>query len=177
MADVVILLGSNIAGEEHLPRAARRLREVLGPVLRVSQVYQTPPVGAPGTPWFLNAAVLVRTALPLPGVRMALRRIEAQLGRVRTQDPNAPRTIDLDPMLWREHEAAAVQVLAMRDLLQYAHAVIPVAEVVPDWPFQGKPLRAWAERFRPQAQGFRLRPEVRQVMLRMAGLPPTSEDG
>jgi len=128
MALVVIALGSNIAPEHNLPRAMRSLKDMAGRPLRVSQVYETPPIGSPGAPWFLNAAVLLETsrALPglrwflnaavlletsraLPGLRMVLRRIEAQLGRIRTQDPNAPRTIDLDPVLWREEPEGPVQ--------------------------------------------------------------------
>lgn len=169
---VVIALGSNIAPEAHFPRAMWALREEVGLPRRLSQVYETPPVGSPGAPWFLNAAVLVETEKPLPGLRTILRRIEARLGRVRTQDPNAPRTIDLDPVLWRADFHGPVQVLAMKDLLQYAHVVVPVAEVVPDWPFQGKPLRLWAERFQTQVRGFRLRPEIRALMARWL-VPPS----
>ncbi len=174
MGLVVIALGSNIAPEQHLPRAMRALREQVGLPRRLSQVYETPPVGAPGTPWFLNAAVLLETSRHLPGLRMALRRIEAQLGRVRTQDPNAPRTIDLDPVLWRDSPEGPVQVLAMKDLLQYAHVAVPVAEVVPQWPFQGQPLARWAARFQAQVRGFRVRPEVRDLMARWLVPDPTA---
>ncbi len=166
MALVVIALGSNIAPEHNLPRAMRSLKDMAGRPLKVSQVYETPPVGSPGSPWFLNAAVLLETHRALPGLRMVLRRIEAQLGRVRTQDPNAPRTIDLDPVLWRDDPEGPVQVLAMKDLLQYAHVVVPVAEVAADWPFQGQPLRQWAQRFQTQARGFRTRPEIQALLAR-----------
>ncbi len=166
MSWVVIVLGSNIAPEQHLPRAMRGLKEQVGRPLKVSQVYETPPVGSPGSPWFLNAAVLLETGKTLPGLRMALRRLEAQQGRIRTHDPNAPRTIDLDPVLWRPSEEAPIQVLSMKDLLQYAHVVVPVAEVVPDWPFQGQPLRQWAQRFQTQARGFRIRPEIQALLAR-----------
>lgn len=166
MALVVIALGSNIAPEHHLPRAMRGLKDMAGRPLKVSQVYETPPVGSPGSPWFLNAAVLLETSRALPGLRMVLRRLEAQLGRVRTQDPNAPRTIDLDPVLWREEPEGPLQVLAMKDLLQYAHVVVPVAEVVPEWPFQGQPLHQWARRFHTQVRGFRTRPEIQALLAR-----------
>jgi len=194
MALVVIALGSNIAPEHNLPRAMRSLKDMAGRPLRVSQVYETPPIGSPGAPWFLNAAVLLETSRALPGLRMVLRRIEAQLGRIRTQDPNAPRTIvsvaarvagvERDPAkvaaelerLARNHAPkiggdtivpeGPVQVLAMKDLLQYAHVVVPVAEVVPEWPFQGQPLRQWAQRFHTQARGFRTRPEIQALLAR-----------
>ncbi len=162
----VILLGSNIAPEHHLPQAMRGLKEQVGRPLRVSRVYETPPVGAPGTPWFLNAAVLLASDKSLPAMRMALRRLESRLGRVRTRDPNAPRTIDLDPVLWRASPTEPVQVLALKDLLQYAHVVVPVAEVAPDWPFRGRPLKEWARRFHTQARGFRARPEIQALLLR-----------
>ena len=50
--------------------------------------------------------------------------IENLLGRVRTQDPNAPRTIDLDPLIFDGNQ--------LDDLLwDYAHMGVPVAEIVP----------------------------------------------
>lgn len=119
-----LLLGSNIRPEQNLPHAAARLREQLT-VRAASRVWQSAAVGASG-PDFLNGAMFVSTPLQAADLRSrVLRPLEAQMGRVRTQDKNAPRTIDVDivvfdglvvdPALWR-----------------YAHVAIPVAELLPD---------------------------------------------
>ena len=54
----------------------------------------------PGTPDFLNAAVLVETTLDQKTLAGLLRRLESDLGRTRTADRYAPRTIDLDIVVW-----------------------------------------------------------------------------
>ena len=94
-------LGSNISPEENLPQAVVFLSNRL--VLEsVSSVWETPPVGG-GGPNYLNAVALIRTGLSPDNLRAKiLRPIETQLGRVRTEDPNAPRTIDLDILLFNE---------------------------------------------------------------------------
>ena len=96
-ASILITLGSNIEPAANLERAVARLEGQAGVAVEaVSGVWESEPYGAPGTPRFLNAAVRVRCSLPLASLRRLLRRIEADLGRVRNADRNAPRTIDLD---------------------------------------------------------------------------------
>ncbi len=118
-----LLLGSNIAPERNLPRAIDLLRrhvEVAG----ASQVWETPAVGSPG-PNFLNAAVLVSTGLAPDQLRnQVLRAIESDLGRVRTADKYAPRPIDIDIVAWNGQ-------VTDPDVWRYAHAAVPVSEVLP----------------------------------------------
>lgn len=90
-----LLLGSNIQPEENLRRAVELLRQYFV-VEKVSAAWETPAVGSDG-PDFLNAAVVIHTSLdPWQLKERFLRPLEAQLGRVRTADKNAPRTIDID---------------------------------------------------------------------------------
>ena len=56
-----LLLGSNIQPERNLPLAIDQLQKHLT-ILRISSVWETPPVGSAG-PSFLNAALLVQTPL------------------------------------------------------------------------------------------------------------------
>jgi 2-amino-4-hydroxy-6-hydroxymethyldihydropteridine diphosphokinase len=96
--NIYISMGSNIAAVENLPRAFNLLRKYVDVEL-VSGVWETPPAGSEG-PNYLNAAALIHTNLSLLQLKHeVLRRIEAELGRVRTTDKNAPRPIDLDIIL------------------------------------------------------------------------------
>lgn len=121
---ICVLMGSNIQPEENMNAALRELSRVFS-IKNVSCVWETSAVGSQG-PNFLNAAVLAFTSMDLQSVKMdVLRPLEARMGRVRQADKNAPRTIDLDIVLYDgqvEDDA----------LWKYAHVAVPVAELVPD---------------------------------------------
>jgi 2-amino-4-hydroxy-6-hydroxymethyldihydropteridine diphosphokinase len=118
-----LLLGSNIAPEQNLPRALALLSQHVE-VADASLVWETSAVGSQG-PDFLNAAVLVRTNLP-PDLleKRVLKAIEQRLGRVRSADKYAPRPIDIDLVAWD------CQVTDP-DVWRHAHAAVPVSEVLP----------------------------------------------
>jgi GTP cyclohydrolase I len=146
----VVALGSNIDRERNLPEAIRLLRRHDGiAVERVSRLYESPSVGGPGdAPDFYNAAVLICTDLGPEELRAELRAIEKSLERVRTGDPNAPRTIDLD-LVYFGDTVGAFEDWSLPDPLATtaAHVAIPVADVVPDWvnPSSGESARQTAE--------------------------------
>jgi 2-amino-4-hydroxy-6-hydroxymethyldihydropteridine diphosphokinase len=72
-------------------------------LLAVSPVYETAPVGKTDQPNFLNAAALIETDLTAAELKtQVLQVIEQELGRVRSEDKNAPRTIDLGIALFGE---------------------------------------------------------------------------
>lgn len=98
--DVVIAIGSNIQPEHHVPRAVRLLQEFLE-APRAAHAYKTPAIDRPDQPDYWNTAVRGRTILGPRTLKAALRRIETDLGRVRTWDRYAARTIDLDE-IWRD---------------------------------------------------------------------------
>ena len=119
-------------------------------LVAASSAWATTAVGPPGQPAFVNAAVLLRTALPPDRVKTELLRpIEAALGRVRTADRFAPRPIDLDLVAYGE-EVLRSEGLEVPDpdLLRHAHVALPASEVAPEWrhPETGEPLNAIADR-------------------------------
>lgn len=163
----VVALGSNIEPRVHLPRALARMKELLT-VTAVSHVYETVPVGddgealgeAPGEavgealgPFFLNAAVRGETRRSPGELKwQVLRPLEAELGRVRTEDKNAPRTLDLDLVLYgrlvlRDPEQGLT--LPDPELLTRAHLALPVAEVAGELvhPETHRPLAELGSRF------------------------------
>jgi 2-amino-4-hydroxy-6-hydroxymethyldihydropteridine diphosphokinase len=156
-----VSIGSNIEPEKHLPLAIPRLMDV-GMLIAVSQVYQNPAVGPTGQPGFLNAAALVETELPPLDVRSLLRAIEKDLGRVRTDDKYAPRTIDLDLCIYGQLIIDTCELtLPDPEILGRAHLAVPFAELAPGYrhPVTMETLREIADRLLPGSE-LRLRPDV-----------------
>ncbi|MDH5254734.1 MAG: 2-amino-4-hydroxy-6-hydroxymethyldihydropteridine diphosphokinase, partial [Gammaproteobacteria bacterium] len=96
--DVYVSAGSNIAPRENLQLASRELTRRFGP-LAISGVYRNPPVGFTGDD-FLNLVLRFRTAEPPAAVVAELERLHVLAGRVRGTEPFAPRTLDLDLLLY-----------------------------------------------------------------------------
>ncbi len=115
-------LGSNIKPEKNL-KTAVMLFSRFGRVLRVSTVWETRPIDRNDQPPYMNAALLLETGLSATELRLqAIAQIETELGRVRTEDKFASRTIDIDIMLFN------------RDILDIGHRHIPDPEIM-DRPF------------------------------------------
>jgi len=139
---MVLSLGSNISAEVHLPRALHLLCEV-GPVEVVSSIWESESVGFDG-PNFLNACVLMVTPLgPVEFKEQVIRPIEAKLGRVRNVERNAPRTIDIDIVLYDDQPLNT-------EFWEYAFVLVPLAELLPDLkhPASGLPISSAAEQVR-----------------------------
>lgn len=131
---VVIGLGSNLGDRAAtIHEAVERLRadDELH-VLELSPLYETAPVGGPSQGDFLNAALLVLTALDAKLLLERLLGVEAALGRVR-REKNGPRTIDLD-ILWIEGECLSDEALTVPHprLAERAFALRPLLDVAPD---------------------------------------------
>jgi 2-amino-4-hydroxy-6-hydroxymethyldihydropteridine diphosphokinase len=99
-ARAFIAVGSNISPEENV-RAALLALARQEQIVAVSTIYRTKPEGQPDQPDFYNCVVEIKTEKTPEVLKyQVLRRIEAGLGRQRTLDKFAPRTIDLDLMLY-----------------------------------------------------------------------------
>ena len=132
----IIAIGSNIERERNIPEAVRLLRRARGiTVERVSQVFESPSVGGPDdAPDFFNAAVLVSSELDYEELQAVAHAVEDELGRIRSDDPNAPRTADLDVVYYGDlvGERNGKQI-PDPDVLTAAHVALPIADAVPEW--------------------------------------------
>ncbi len=118
-------LGSNIEPERHLPGAIRLLREH-GQVKAISNAWESHAFGSDG-PNFLNACVLFLTPLDVIELKeQVIRPIEAALGRVRSADKYAPRTIDIDIILFDDEPLGG-------EFWSKAFVVVPLAELLPNF--------------------------------------------
>ena len=133
-------LGSNIQPKIHLPRAIELLRSQ-GEILQSSTAWETEAVGSDG-PNFLNACILFSTSLPLEELRdQVIHPIESKLGRQRTDDKNAARTIDIDIVLFDDQSCND-------RFWELAYVVVPLAEIYPKFhhPLTDEPLSTTAAR-------------------------------
>lgn len=133
-----IALGSNTGDRlALLERACDLLSETFG-ALRLSQVYETEPVGCPaGSPPFLNACIEVETTLTPQQILHRCQQIEQELGRQRSGTYGEPRTCDLDliyvgkqvlatPELTLPHPRAHQRAFVLKPLTDIdPHLVLP----------------------------------------------------
>lgn len=161
MNRVFVLLGSNINKERNLPEAIRLL-SFLCRVTAVSSIYESIPVGLREQPNFLNAALILETTLSAAELKAGpLSEIERQLKRERLSDKNAPRTIDLDIVLFNDEvfdypgPDGRPRHIPDPDLLRFPHAIVPTAELAPHMPHPetGEPLQTIATRLLAAAKG------------------------
>ncbi len=147
-----LLLGSNIEPAHNIPQAVGLLKDKL-PILHVSSVWESASVDC-CYPNFLNMAVLVSTPLDATQLKeQVLRPLEAQMGRVRTDDKNASRPIDFDIILFDGK-------LLDPTLWQYVHRAAPVAELFPDYlSATGESLKSTAKRL-AQATPIQIRTDI-----------------
>ncbi|MDY3552293.1 2-amino-4-hydroxy-6-hydroxymethyldihydropteridine diphosphokinase [Gemmata sp. JC717] len=130
-----VALGSNLGDRwATLSTAVKRLRAEPGlRVTAVSAFYETAPVDCPpGAGEFFNAVAAIETDRTPHDLLKLLLHIERQFGRVRSE-PNAPRTLDLDLVLYGD------AVIDTPDLIlphprthQRAFVLVPLAAIAPD---------------------------------------------
>jgi 2-amino-4-hydroxy-6-hydroxymethyldihydropteridine diphosphokinase len=156
-------LGSNIEPEHNLPEAVAQLAR-FGRVIAASSVWQTPAVGFTEQPDFLNAAVLLETELPARILRQrTIAQIENSLGRVRTENKNGPRPIDIDIILFNlEVLSIGQRRIPDPELLERSFVAIPMAEIAPDYvhPEVKITLAEIALQFNPATEAIKRRDDV-----------------
>ncbi|MEE9661472.1 2-amino-4-hydroxy-6-hydroxymethyldihydropteridine diphosphokinase [Enterobacter cloacae complex sp. CARB60] len=130
-----IAIGSNLASPlEQVNAAVQALGEIpQSRIVAVSSFYRTPPLGPQDQPDYLNAAVVLETALPAETLLDNTQRIELQQGRVRKAERWGPRTLDLDIMLFG-HETINTERLTVPhyDMKNRGFMLWPLFEVAPD---------------------------------------------
>jgi 2-amino-4-hydroxy-6-hydroxymethyldihydropteridine diphosphokinase len=132
MAQAFILAGTNLGDREaNLEFARRSLTERVN-TKQYSSCFETEPVGFLDQPWFLNQAIELETDLaPLELLRLC-QGIEASCGRLRTF-PNAPRTLDLDILLYGDAVINNKDLVIPHPRMQERRfALAPLAQIAPE---------------------------------------------
>lgn len=138
-------LGANIGDPRgQLLAAFEDLDRLPGTRVRArSSLYRSAPVGYADQPDFLNAVAEIDTALEPEALLAALQAIEARHGRERAFR-NAPRTLDLDLLLYGSRAAASERLTLPHPRMHDRSFVLqPLAEIAPDVDVPGRgPARA-----------------------------------
>ena len=150
MTRAFIGIGSNIDPMTNVSRAIRLLdREIH--ILAISTFYCTKPLGITGSPSFINGVIEIETEVPALDLKYGLLRpIEKKLGRQRSSDRNAPRTIDLDLLVYGEESIHSEElVLPEPEIAERSFLAIPLCELAPDLipPGFGRTAREIADLF------------------------------
>lgn len=146
MPEVFVGIGSNIQPQAHIREAVKLLRTRFGR-LRLSPVYRNPAVGFVGED-FLNLAVVFESPDSVANVRTALDAIETECGRVRGSPRFAPRTLDLDLLMYGNLVTDSPPRLPRPEILKYAYVLKPLTDLADDLrhPLTGRNLAEhWRE--------------------------------
>jgi 2-amino-4-hydroxy-6-hydroxymethyldihydropteridine diphosphokinase len=107
-------------------------------LLQASSLYRSSPVGYASQPDFVNAAAKLDTSLEAMRLLEALQAIEARHGR-RRSFPNAPRTLDLDLLLYADRRLDTAELtLPHPRMHERAFVLKPLLELEPQLSIPGR---------------------------------------
>jgi len=122
-------LGSNLGDRRNYLRHAV---DAIPDLVRISDAYETDPVGGPEQGAFLNIVAELNTALSARELLEVCRTLETEAERVRIERWG-PRTLDVD-VLWIDDETVAEPDLVVPHprMFDRAFVMVPLAELAPD---------------------------------------------
>jgi dihydroneopterin aldolase/2-amino-4-hydroxy-6-hydroxymethyldihydropteridine diphosphokinase len=153
MTIAFLSLGSNIEPSRNIFDAVRLLSSHVK-VLRSSRVYLTDPLFGKSQPAYWNCVIKIETNIE-PGKLKSdvLKTTEEKLARKRTKDKYAPRTIDIDLILYdKEHLSTANLTIPEPQIRERPFLAIPLYEIDPNLllPDTNEPIKKIAERFKQE---------------------------
>lgn len=154
---IVLGLGSNIGDRLSFLRLAVRQLSPFITHLQCSPVYESPallPVGAPAE-WdiaYYNMAVRGETKLTPTELLQAVKQAEQAIGR-QVRGHWGPREIDIDILVYGDTVMDTPELtLPHKGLLSRDFALVPLADIAPEFMLAGKPASELAKKFRAKLQ-------------------------
>jgi 2-amino-4-hydroxy-6-hydroxymethyldihydropteridine diphosphokinase len=133
--EVYIGLGSNLAlPEKQIQAACSSLAKLPDTeLIKCSSLYQSQPMGPQDQPDYVNAVVLIETALSPETLLQQTQLIESQQGRIRKAKRWGPRTLDLDMLLFGLYQIDKDHLTVPHSGMKHREFVLyPLYEIAPD---------------------------------------------
>jgi 2-amino-4-hydroxy-6-hydroxymethyldihydropteridine diphosphokinase len=132
VAEVYLLLGSNMGDREHtLGKARSRISRALGEVTAASGVYETAAWGKTDQDPFLNQVIRLKTNLDPQSLLQKAQEMEKELGRVR-KEKWAARVVDLDILFYAQQVVQTPELtIPHPELHNRRFTLVPLAELAP----------------------------------------------
>lgn len=130
MALVYIGIGSNIDKEYHVANALRDIHDIFDNC-RVSPIFESVAVNCSGDNYY-NLVVEFTTSLSINELMQRLKDLEISHGRKATDRRYAPRTLDLDLLLYDNVIQSKLPILPRPEILHHAFVLWPLADLSPE---------------------------------------------
>jgi len=157
-AVVFIGVGANLEPEMNIEAAIGALSQEVR-ITAISTFYRTEPIGSTVQPSYINGVLQALTHYSPRALKFQiLRKIEADRGRVRTEDRYAARPIDLDMLLYDDVVIQAEGLeLPDPEVRERPFLAAGICEIAPQllWPGTGEAIAQWAS----EALRAELRPD------------------
>jgi len=127
---IYISVGSNVDKEKHTKAGLQGMYQAFGE-LTLSSVFESESVGFEGNN-FYNLVVKAKTPLSIADVCRVLKKIEQDNKRQRGEQKFAPRTLDLDLLLYDSQVTSKPVELPRPEVLFNAFVLKPLAEIAAD---------------------------------------------
>lgn len=127
---IYISVGSNIDKEKHTKAGLQGMYKAFGE-LTLSSVFESESVGFDGNN-FYNLVVKASTSQSIEQVCKTLKQIEQDNKRQRGEQKFAPRTLDLDLLLYDQQIIESPVIIPRPEVLYNAFVLRPLAEVAGD---------------------------------------------
>ncbi|TEW52733.1 2-amino-4-hydroxy-6-hydroxymethyldihydropteridine diphosphokinase [Psychromonas algicola] len=129
MATIFIGIGSSIDRENYIQQGISLLQKHFGEV-KLSSVFESEAVGFTGGN-FYNLVAQLTSELPVEQVIAKLKMLEVQLGRPEKAIKFAPRTLDLDILLYDQLVDISLNI-PRSEITENAFVLQPLAELAPE---------------------------------------------
>ncbi|AGH43120.1 2-amino-4-hydroxy-6-hydroxymethyldihydropteridine diphosphokinase [Paraglaciecola psychrophila] len=127
---IYISVGSNVDKQKHTKAGLQGMYQAFGE-LTLSSVFESESVGFEGNN-FYNLVIKANTMLSIAQVCSVLKQIEQDNKRQRSERKFAPRTLDLDLLLYDNQAMSQPIELPRPEVLYNAFVLKPLAEIAAD---------------------------------------------
>lgn len=133
MSKAILSIGTNMGDRlGGIRRACRMLHDLVGPILKSSDIFETSPWGVNEQQRYMNACVIIDTELSPEALLKVLKGIEESMGRLK-RERWMEREIDIDILLYDDRIVMGSDLVIPHALMhERAFVLYPLSTIAPD---------------------------------------------